>query len=77
MDNLPDSRMIVLAKRLRFQGLLETMTDQTPEIRKVVDEITSELPQELAKLDGDGWHVTSHSVTIYNGLVIATFYVSR
>jgi len=28
-------------------------------------------------LDGGGWSINSHSVTVYNGLVIATVLLSR
>lgn len=77
MENVPEFRMITLSKRLRIQGVLDTMTDQAPEIRKAIDEIAADLGPELSKLDGEGWQVTSHSVTIYNGLVIASYFVTR
>jgi hypothetical protein len=46
----PDYRMLVLTRRLKLPGLLETMT---------------------------AWAVNSHSVSIYNGLVIASFLLKR
>lgn len=69
--------MLVLTRRLRVPGVLETMNDQAPEIRSVMEKIAADLGPELARLDGGGWTVNSHSVAIHNGLVIATFLVSR
>jgi hypothetical protein len=32
----PDYRMLVLTRRLKLPGLLETMTDQAPEVARVM-----------------------------------------
>jgi hypothetical protein len=77
MKNVPDFHMIVLTKRLRVQGVLDTMADQAPEIRKSLAELADDLRRELANLDGEGWQVTSHAMTIYNGLIVASFYLTR
>lgn len=70
-------RMLVLTRRLKLPGLLETMTDQAPEVQRVMGKIEADLAEKLAILDGGGWEVVSHSVTIYNGLVIASFVLNR
>ncbi len=70
-------RMLVLTRRLKLPGLLETMTDQAPEVLRVMGKIEADLAENLAILDGGGWEVVSHSVTIYNGLVIASFVLNR
>jgi hypothetical protein len=72
-----DFRMLVLTRRLKMPGLLETMTDQAPEVRRVIAKIEEDLGPSIAALDGGGWEVASHSVTVYNGLVIATFLLQR
>jgi hypothetical protein len=70
-------RMLVLTRRLKLPGLLETMTDQAPEVQRVMGKIEHDLTQSIASLDGGGWLVVSHSVAIYNGLVIASFLLTR
>ena len=80
MDQAPnDYRMIVLSRRLRIPGVLQTMVDQVPEIRSALNNLISEeLGPAIALLDGAGsWAVHSHSVTVHNGLLIATFLVFR
>lgn len=77
MENVPNFRMIVLTRRLRVQGVFDTMADQAPEVRKAMHDIAGDLHQEMANLDGEGWQVTSHSVTIYNGLIIASYILTR
>jgi len=70
-------KMIVLTQRLKVPGLLETMTDQAPEVRRVMGKIEEDLGASMAALDGGGWSINSHSVTVYNGLVIASILLSR
>lgn len=70
-------RMLVLTRRLKMPGLLETMTDQAPEVRRVIAKIEEDLGPSISALDGGGWEITSHSLTVYNGLVIATFLLHR
>jgi hypothetical protein len=72
-------RMVVLSRRLRIPGLLESLSDQVPEIRTALDGlVTEELGPALAELNGHGhWAVHSHSVTVHNGLLLASFLVFR
>ena len=70
-------KVIVLTQRLKVPGLLETMTDQAPELRRVMGKIEDDLGTSMAALDGGGWSINSHSVTVYNGLVIASILLSR
>jgi hypothetical protein len=53
------------------------MTEQTPEVRRVMGKIEEDLGSSMAVLDGGGWSINSHSVTVYNGLVIASILLSR
>jgi hypothetical protein len=73
----PDYRMLVLTRRLKMPGLLETMTDQAPEVARVMAKIEKDLVPAMEALDGGPWTVNSHSVSIYNGLVIASFLLKR
>lgn len=70
-------RILCLTRRLKVPGLLETMTDQAPEVRRVMAQIEGDLAPSITALDGGGWEVKSHSVAVYNGLVIATFLLHR
>jgi len=73
----PEYRMLVLTHRLKMPGLLETMADQAPEIRRVMAKIEDDLAPAMESLEDGPWAVNSHSVSIYNGLVIATFLLRR
>lgn len=73
----PEYRMLVLTRRLKMPGLMETMTDQAPEVRRVMAKIEEDLEPAIDALDGDGWAVNSHSISVYNGLVIASFLLHR
>lgn len=69
--------MILLTQRLKMPGILDTMSDQAPALRAAMAKIMEDLPSRIAALDGDGWEVRSHSMTIHSGLMIATFLVER
>jgi hypothetical protein len=73
----PEYRMLVLTRRLKLPGLLETMTDQAPEVARVMAKIEEDLGPAMDSLEGGPWAVNSHSVSIYNGLVIASFLLKR
>ena len=69
--------MLVLTRRLKILGLLESMADQAPEVARVLAKIEEDLAPAMEALDGGPWAVNSHSVSIYNGLVIASFLLRR
>ena len=73
----PEYRMLVLTHRLKMPGLLETMADQAPEIRRVMAEIEKDLGPAMEALDDGPWAVSSHDISIYNGLVVASFLLGR
>ena len=73
----PEYRMLVLTRRLKLPGLLETMTDQAPELARVMAKIEDDLAPAMESLEDGPWAVNSHSVSIYNGLVIASFLLRR
>ena len=69
--------MLVLTRRLKLPGLLETMTDQAPEMRRVFAKIEGDLAPAMNALDGGGWSIVSHSVAVHNELVVASFLLTR
>ena len=73
----PEYRMLVLTRRLKLPGLLETMTDQAPEVARVMAKIEGDLAPAIESLEDGPWTVNSHSVSIYNGLIIASFLLRR
>ena len=73
----PEYRMLVLTHRLKMPGLLETMADQAPELRRVMAEIEAELGPAMEALQDGPWVVNSHDISIYNGLVVASFLLHR
>ena len=56
-------------------SLFETMTYQGPEVARVMAKIEEDLAQTMEALDGGPWTVKSHSVSIYDGLIIASILV--
>jgi hypothetical protein len=72
-----DFKMIVLTRRLKMPGIMDTMSDQAPLIRAAMGEIMAQLPAKIDALGGQGWMLASHSVTIHSGLLIVTFLVTR
>ncbi len=79
MDDLkePERKMVVITRRLKLPGILDTMSDQIPEVLDAVGKIMARLPDELDRLEGDDWRVVSHSITMHSGLIIATFLCER
>jgi hypothetical protein len=77
MDGALEYRVIVLTHRLKVPGVLETMADQAPELRNAMSKAVSELTPAISRLGGNGWTVNSHSITVHNELLIASFLVCR
>jgi hypothetical protein len=77
MDGALEYRVVVLTHRLKVPGVLETMADQAPELRSAMSKIVSELTPAISRLGGSGWTVNSHSITVHNELLIASFLVCR
>lgn len=74
---MADYRMVVLTERLRLLGVLDTLTDQGPEVERAMARIAERLGPELARLEGGSWSVLSHAAEVLNGLLIVSFLVVR
>lgn len=63
-------KTIVLSHRLKSPGVLETMSEQVPEVRNSFTELDGQLQSRLDHLGTEDWRVVSHSHNIYNGILI-------
>ncbi|MBE9479396.1 MAG: hypothetical protein IMY80_05470 [Chloroflexi bacterium] len=75
-ENNPEYKMIVLTRRLKTPGVLETMSEQVPEVKVAFSEIQTKLRQRIETLGEGDWQVVSHSHNIYNGILVVSFMVS-
>ena len=75
-EKKPDSKMIVLTRRLKTPGVLETMSEQVPEVMEAFAEIHTKLIQRVEMLGEGNWQVVSHSHSIYNGILVVSFLIS-
>ena len=71
-----DYKMIVLTRRLKTPGVLETMSEQVPEVKEAFAEIHTKLIQRIDSLGGGDWRVVSHSHSIYNEILVVSFLIS-
>ncbi len=66
-------KMIVLTRRIKVPGIVETMSEQVPEVRIAFAEI-DEMFQDRVKALGEGeWRVISHAHNIHNGILIVSY----
>ena len=70
-------KMLVFTHRLRMQAVVETMSEQVPEVRTAFAEIDDSLKRRLDQSVEDGWQVVSHSHSIYNGILIVSVLIKR
>ncbi len=75
-ENNPEYKMIVLTRRLKTPGVLETMSEQVPEVKEAFTEIHTKLGQRLEMLGEGDWRVVSHSHNVYNGILVVSFLIS-
>jgi hypothetical protein len=68
--------MIVLTRRVKTPGVIETMSDQVPEVKEAFAEIQAKLLPRIEMLGEGDWRVVSHSHTIYNEILIVSFLVA-
>lgn len=75
VEKKPEYKMIVLTRRLKTPGVLETMSEQVPEVMEAFAEIHAKLIQRIEMLGEGDWQPVSHSHSIYNGILVVTFLV--
>ncbi|MEA1979202.1 MAG: hypothetical protein U9N80_15035 [Chloroflexota bacterium] len=69
-------KMIVLTRRLKTPGVLETMSEQVPEVKEAFAEIHAKLLQRFENLGEGEWQVVSHSHNVYNGILVVSYLIS-
>lgn len=70
-------KMIVLTRRLKSPGVLETMSEQVPEVRGAFSDLQDQLQRRLSHLGAEEWTIVSHAQNIYNGILILSVLVTR
>ena len=72
----PDSKMIVLTRRLKTPGVIETMSEQVPEVKEAFAEIHAKFIQRIEMLGEGDWQIVSHSHSVYNGILVVSYLIS-
>ncbi len=70
-------KTLVFTHRLKMRAVVETMSEQVPEVRVAFSEIEGLLQKRLEAMAGEGWQIVSHSHNIYNGILIVSVLISR
>ncbi|MGD8621692.1 MAG: hypothetical protein PVH60_07070 [Anaerolineales bacterium] len=65
-------KTILLTRRVKSPGVLETMSEQLPEVRNAFFYVQEQLHHRLEQLGPEEWRVVSHSHNIYNGILIVS-----
>lgn len=68
---------LVLARRLRTPGLLETMSDQVPEVRAAFRDLETQANERLEALGKAGWRPISHAQDMDNGILYVSVLLER
>ena len=76
VETNPDYKMIVLTRRLKTPGVLETMSEQVPEVKEAFAEVHAKLFQRIEKLGDGDWQIVSHSHSVYNGILVVSYLIS-
>jgi hypothetical protein len=66
-------KVIVLTRRIKQPGIVETMSEQVPEVKIAFSEIDETLKKRLESLGATNWRIVSHAQNIYNGILIVSF----
>jgi len=78
MDSMPgEYRTCVLTRRLKLHGVVETMSEQVPEVREAFRALDQQLPDRMQPFAREGWRILSNSHSIYNGILIVTLLLGR
>ena len=66
-------KLLVLTRRIKHPGIVETMSEQVPEVKIAFSEINEMLKKRLESLGAMDWRVVSHAHSIHNGILIVSF----
>jgi hypothetical protein len=75
--SLPGYRIIVLSRRLKLPGVVDTMSEQIPGVTEALAKIESRLGPRIDALGEGDWQIISHAHSISNGILIASFVVKN
>ncbi len=70
-------KTLVFTHRLKMQAVVETMSEQVPEVRTAFAEIDDAIHRRLDQSADEGWQLVSHSHSIYNGILIVSVMIKR
>jgi hypothetical protein len=65
-------KLLVLTRRIKMLGIVETMSEQVPEVKIAFTEIEQMLSERLKLLGELKWRVISHSHNIENGILVVS-----
>jgi hypothetical protein len=66
-------KLLVLTRKIKLPGIVETMSEQVPEVMIAFSEINEMLKKRLERLGAMDWRVVSHAQNIHNGILIVSF----
>ena len=64
--------MVVLTRRIKSPGIVETMSEQVPELKLAFSEIEEMLLKRIEELGVADWRIVSHAQNVHNGIVIVS-----
>jgi hypothetical protein len=73
----PEYKSFILTRRLKMRGVVETMSEQVPEVREAFNLLEQQLMERMGNYGEEGWRLISHSHSIYNGILIVSFMLVR
>ena len=76
-DSFPEYKSFVLTRRLKMRGVVETMSEQVPEVREAFQELEGQLLQRMNAYSAEGWRINSHSHSIYNNILVVSVLICR
>ena len=65
-------KMLVLTRRIKVPGIVETMSEQVPDVKIAFSEIDVMLTERLQSLGEANWRMISHAHNIHNGILIVS-----
>jgi hypothetical protein len=66
-------KLLVLTRKIKLPGIVETMSEQVPEVKIAFAEIEEMLAKRLEHSSYDNYQVISHAQNIHNGILVVTF----
>ena len=74
---VPEYKSFVITRRLKMPGIVETMSEQLPEVQEAFRELEGQLLKRMISYGVEGWRIISHSHSVYNNILIVSVLLSR